>query len=320
MPHDPLEQAFALQRAPKPWFLSLIQNLKELADFRKQPPLHLTSRPVQVKELFAKDEFRGRSQALSVLIHGGLIAAALFLGTNPRVQTAVKKSITLIAPDISPYTPALQTRKQPMGGGGGGGDNSPLPASPGKLPRAALKQFTPPVAVANNPGPRLVMEPTIIADPSTPLPHVDLPNYGDPFAKAGPPSNGQGSGGGIGSGKGGGVGSGDGPGVGPGRNGGFGGGAIRAGGGGVSMPIPIFKVEPEYSEEARKAKYQGAVLLAIVVDASGKTTDVRVLRSLGMGLDEKAVEAVMKWRFRPGRKDGHEVPVIANVEVSFRLL
>jgi TonB family protein len=256
---------------------------------------------------------------MSVAIHVAVVVLAFTIGTNKTVQSAVKNTVTLVAPDISPYLPEMQVKKQTMGGGGGGGDNSPLPPSKGKLPRADLKQFTPPMAVVNNDNPRLVMEPTIIADPNTPLPNVNMPNFGDPFAKAGAPSNGPGSGGGIGTGSGGGVGSGRGGGFGPGEGGGFGGGAFRIGGG-VSAPVPIHKVEPEYSEEARKAKFQGTVLLAIVVDESGKTANVRVVRSLGMGLDEKAMEAVTKWRFRPGYKDGKPVAVMANVEVSFRLL
>ena len=91
-------------------------------------------------------------------------------------------------------------------------------------------------------------------------------------------------------------------------------------GGGVSAPQPIFKVEPEYSEEARAAGFQGTVLMSLVVDAEGAPTQIRVVRSLGMGLDEKAVEAVGKWKFRPGMKDGKPVAVFVNVEVNFRLL
>jgi len=309
----------ALQKSALPWYRTFLGNARELFFPPKLPPLQVTSQPVKVKELFARDEYRGKSQFMSVAIHVGLVALAFLLGTNQNVQKAVKRTVTLVAPDISPFIPEMQVRKQPMGGGGGGGDRSPLPPSRGKLPRPDLKQFTPPMAVVHNEAPRLVMEPTIIADANTPLPSVNMPNYGDPFAKAGPPSNGTGSGGGIGTGKGGGVGPGDGGGYGPGKDGGFGGGAYRIGGG-VSAPIPIFKVEPDYSEEARKAKYQGAVMLAIVVDESGKTVNVRVVRSLGMGLDEKAIEAVMKWRFRPGRRNGEAVPVTANVEVNFRLL
>jgi TonB family protein len=107
--------------------------------------------------------------------------------------------------------------------------------------------------------------------------------------------------------------------VGPGRGGGFGGGAYRIGGG-VSSPIPISRVEPEYSEEARKAKFMGTVVLALIVDERGLPKDVRVVRAVGLGLDEKAIEAVLKWRFRPGYLNGNPVPVHAQIEVNFRLL
>ncbi len=309
----------AMEAIGKPWYRTFLGDLRDTLFPPKLPPLEVTSRPVQVKEMFSRPEYRGRSQFMSVAIHVGLVALAFTVGTNPIVQKAVKDSVTLIAPDIAPYQPEMPVKKQAMGGGGGGGDNSPLPPSKGRLPRASLKQFTPPQAVLNNPNPRLAMEPTIIAPPDANLPQVNMPNFGDPLARIGPPSNGPGSGGGIGTGSGGGVGSGRGGGFGPGEGGGFGGGAFRIGGG-VSAPVPIFKVEPEYSEEARKAKFQGTVLLAIVVDEAGKTANVRVVRPLGMGLDEKAIEAVMKWRFRPGYKDGKAVPVMANVEVNFRLL
>jgi TonB family protein len=91
-------------------------------------------------------------------------------------------------------------------------------------------------------------------------------------------------------------------------------------GGGVSAPVPLYKPDPEYSEEARKAKYSGTVVLSITVDATGKPRDIKVIRSLGLGLDEKAIEAVTKWKFRPGYKNGQPVAVTASIEVNFRLL
>jgi TonB family protein len=175
------------------------------------------------------------------------------------------------------------------------------------------------MAVVNNPDPKLIMEPTLVVPLDANLPNVNMAQYGDPLAKIGPPSNGPGSGGGIGSGSGGGVGSGKGPGFGPGEGGGFGGGAYRVGNG-VTAPTLTFKVEPEYSEEARKAKFMGTVILYIEVNEKGGVQNPRVQRSVGMGLDEKAIEAVMKWRFRPGYKDGRPVTVAAQVEVNFRLL
>jgi TonB family protein len=106
--------------------------------------------------------------------------------------------------------------------------------------------------------------------------------------------------------------------VGPGWGGGIGGGPYRVGGG-VSAPRAIFSPDPEYSEEARKAKYQGTVVLYVVVGADGRPHDLRVTRSLGLGLDEKAIEAVRTWRFDPAKKDGQAVAVQVNIEVNFRL-
>jgi TonB family protein len=123
----------------------------------------------------------------------------------------------------------------------------------------------------------------------------------------------------MGKGSGGGVGNGNGNGFGDGSGGGMGGGVYRIGGG-VSAPIVLSKTEPEYSEEARKAKYQGTVVLMIIVDEHGLPQNIRVIRPLGLGLDEKAIEAVQKWRFRPAMKDGRPVKVEATVEVNFRLL
>ena len=91
-------------------------------------------------------------------------------------------------------------------------------------------------------------------------------------------------------------------------------------GAGVTAPVLLYKREPEYTEEARQAKYSGTVLLYIEVDPSGKATNIRVQHSLGLGLDERAIEAVRQWKFKPGYKDGNPVTVGANISVSFRLL
>jgi TonB family protein len=97
------------------------------------------------------------------------------------------------------------------------------------------------------------------------------------------------------------------------------GGAYRPGNG-VSTPRLITKVSPTYTEEARRNKIQGTVTLNIIVTEEGIATNIRVVKSLDPGLDQKAIEAVGGWRFAPGLKDGKPVRVIANVEVNFRLL
>jgi protein TonB len=300
------------------WFQSLYTDLKELFNPPKMPPLQVTSQPVPVKDIWGLYGRQKKSWAMS-LAGQGLVVVLLFTVFSAKaVQEKVKEAVVLIAPDLAPYQPKMQPKKQTMGGGGGGGDRSPLPASKGKLPKVSLKQFTPPSATPP-PQAKLTMDPSIIAPPDVPLPQVNMNQYGDPLAKLGTPSNGPGSGAGIGSGSGGGVGSGKGGGFGPGEGGGVGGGVYRVGGG-VTAPALLYKVEPEYSEEARKAKYQGVVVLYVEVDPSGKAVNPRVIRSLGLGLDEKAIEAVRKWKFRPGYKDGKPVTVAATIEVNFRLL
>jgi TonB family protein len=231
-------------------------------------------------------------------------------------KNEIKQQVIALATDISPYLP-LPISNTRAGGGGGGGDRDKLNAPKGALPKLSKDQITPPAIVIRNDNPKLAVPPSVVVPPELKLPTIGA--LGDPLSRViGPPSNGTGYGGGIGSGSGGGVGSGTGPGVGPGHGGGYGGGAYRVGGG-VSAPKALYAPDPEYSEEARKAKYQGTVVLWLVVSADGKPQQIRVQRPLGMGLDEKAVEAVRLWRFEPARKDGQAVPVMINVEVNFRL-
>ena len=296
-----------------PWYRSLAENVRESLAPSKLPPLDVTSKPVAVKDIWGLYGNQKKSFAMSFGFQIALVAIVVFALSTKPVQKIVKDTVALVLPDV-PVDVA-----KPMHGGGGGGDRSPLPASKGKLPKPAPRQFVPPTAVVNNPAPKLAMDASVLAPPDANLPNINMPNYGDPLGKLGPASNGTGSGGGIGSGKGGGVGSGVGGGVGPGSGGGIGDGVYRAGNG-VSKPQLITKVEPEYSEEARKAKFQGIVVLAIVVDPNGNAINPRVMKSLGLGLDEKAIEAVRQWKFKPGYKDGKPVPVAATVEVNFRLL
>jgi protein TonB len=312
-------QRLLAEHIQEPWYKSFWQNVKETVRPPKLPPLEVTSKPVPVQDIWGLYGGQEKRAGLSsLLIHSGVIALLFLVGLNKNVQQAVKEKFTLIAPDLAPYKPSPPKKTQ-MGGGGGGGDRSPTPPSKGKLPKLADKQFVPPMAVVHNENPKLVMEPTLIIQPDANIPKVNMSQLGDPLARSGIASNGPGAGGGIGTGAGGGVGPGSGAGYGPGHGGNIGGGAYKIGGG-VSAPTVLFKVEPEYSEEARKAKFQGTVVLSVVVDEKGNPKDLKVMRALGLGLDQKALEAVEKWKFRPGLKDGRPVPVYATIEVNFRLL
>jgi TonB family protein len=221
-------------------------------------------------------------------------------------------AVTEVSPYVLPVAPDVS------GGGGGGGDHDKTQASLGRLPRTAMHQITPPAVALRNNSSKLTAEPTVEAPPISIS--TNLPNLGDPYSKVplGPPSNGVGSAGGIGAGIGGGVGLGNGVGVGPGMIAGIGGGIYRIGGG-VSAPKIMYSPDPDYSEEARKSKYQGTVGLWMIVGPDGRPRDVKISRSLGMGLDEKAIAAVRQWKFEPAMKDGRPVAVQINVEVNFRL-
>ncbi len=252
----------------------------------------------------------------SFVLNTAFVALVAWMGTwSFQHKAEIKKAVELTFTDISPVV--MPADPKPSGGGGGGGDYDKLAASKGALPKQSFQQpLAPPAAVIRNENPKLPVEPSIVAPQ---LPNVAMNNLGDPLSNVlGPASNGQGGGGGIGNGYGGGVGTGTGPGFGPGHGGGAGGGVFRVGGG-VSAPKVLYQPDPEYSEEARKAKWQGTVVLWVIVGPDGRTRDIKVQRSLGLGLDEKAIEAVKTWKFEPAKKDGQPVAVQINVEVNFRL-
>jgi protein TonB len=294
---------------------SLSRNVDEFFFPKKLPPLVLTSKPVPVRDIWGFYDYKRRGAFGSTLVHilAVLIIAAIAYWGKQMVAPPPKQTVELIAPEDMPVLPPSSTKS---GGGGGGGDHDKLQASPGRLPNRSMQPLAPPLAVVRNPNPKLEVDPTIVAPP---LPQPNLPDLGNPLSRLpSVSSNGTGGGGGIGSGSGGGVGSGEGPGFGPGYGGGTGGGVFRVGGG-VSAPKNIYAPDPDYSEEARKAKYQGTCVLYVVVGPDGKPRDIRVSRTLGLGLDEKAIEAVKLWRFEPATKDGKPVSVAINVEVTFHL-
>jgi periplasmic protein TonB len=285
-----------------PLYKSILNSIKEMIHPPKLPPMEVTSEPVDLPSL--RGLYKGnewKAGLSSIVVNGGIVLVLLILGTNRTVQQVVKEKIELIAPDLRPLPPKPQISH------GGGGSPNKTPVTKAELPKPAPRQFTAPVKPIENP--RLVAPASIVAPQD--IPNIQASNFGDPLAGLGIPSAGNGIGTGIGPGRG--------PGVGPGSGGGTGGGAYRIGGG-VSAPTVLVKSEPEYSEEARKAKWQGTVLISLVVDEQGLPKNIKVVRALGLGLDEKAIEAVQKWRFKPGTKDGKPVPVQATIEVNFRLL
>jgi periplasmic protein TonB len=282
-------------------FASLWSSVKDVFFPVKLPPLVLESTPIAVVDRM-KTRQNPVATGSAIVIYGLLILLILFLIAK-KVQFAAPVKTTLVELSVPPQAPP---RANAMGGGGG--QRGPTPVTKGTPPKFADTQIVPP----SKPPlvePKIKIEPTIEVQQDVKM-ASSIPQIG----VANSPLVGMS----LGNGSGTGLGAGNGSGLGPGSGGNTGGGPKRIGGG-VSQPQLIYSVEPEFSEEARKAKVAGNVLVNLWVDTNGNPSHVHVIRGVGMGLDEKAVEAVKQYRFKPALENGKPVLVELNVEVNFQI-
>ena len=315
-----LPQARLLLSDERPWFRELPSQIQSLLSSSKGAVTGYNSRAADFPDLWKDYLPNPYSWANSLLVHLLAVTALLFPLAIQRVMhpVPIPDKLFNLTPIVFPFQ-QVQGKAAKTSGGGGGGVRSPIPASRGALPAFARTQFTPPMVTIPKVAPILPMQPTLVGPPELKLPEMKLDMaWGDPKGVPGPPSGGPGTGGGIGDGEGTGVGPGKGPGFGPGEGGGCCDGVFSVGGG-VSAPIALYSSTPAYSEEARKAKFAGIVLLWIVVDAQGAVRSIRIAKHLGLGLDEEAVKTVNTWKFKPALRQGIPVPVQMEVEVSFHL-
>jgi protein TonB len=288
-------------------FTSLVSSIRDVFFPQKLPPLQLESTPIPVVDRMAVKR-DPTAAAISTVINVAVVALVLWIATRQVIKAIAPKPPVTISLEEPPPPLKLPPKAQSMGGGGGHPDK--LPVAKGNPPKFDKEQLNPPKAPPLE-QPKIPVPVTVNVDPNVRMAHVDMPNMGMPNA----PTVGTGS---LGNGKGTGIGSGDGSGIGPGSGHGIGGGVYRPGGG-VSAPVVLYSPEPEFSEEARKAKVAGNVLVYLQVDQTGAPTHVRVLRGIGLGLDEKALDAVRHYKFKPAMKDGKPVTVEMNVEVNFQI-
>jgi TonB family protein len=272
---------------------SIPSKMADASSSETLPPREWDARPI-----FAVDSLTFKSdkssRAISFVLHAFMITLVLLLALRTH-------GVIAASPE--------------MGGGGGGGAHEVVEASKGHLPVIATIQITPP-QLSKIDRPKLGIAPSEIVK----IPEDNnLPNLGvSKSSQVVLVSQGRGSGSGFGQGQGGGIGMGHGSGVGPGTGGGYGGGLMSVGGG-VAAPVVIHSVEPEFTQDARQANFQGSVSIMLIVDSQGNPQNVRVTRHLGMGLDEKAVEAVRQYRFKPAMYQGHPVAVQIVMDVDFHL-
>jgi protein TonB len=280
----------------------LLARLAREAD-RTQPIL-----PAQPIFAFA-DRIRTPRSAASTWFAIGAHAAIfllLFALAARHIERVVAPKLTLtqlVAPRIQPpIAPRLQQI-------GGGGQHDLAPVTVGHLPKLAQTQLLPPKAPPTI-APKLAVEPSVVVQKDLKMADNTLPNIGAPTSNLRGFSMGNGSGSGIGAGSG--------NGIGPGSGGNTGGGFTHVGGS-VRPPSVLTSIDPEYSEQARKAKFSGNVQVYLIIDAQGNPTHVRVVRGVGMGLDEKAVEAVRQYKFKPATENGRPVAVDMYMDVNFQI-
>ena len=292
-------------------FGGFVEQLKEFfSPTRAVMPAGI--KPVQVKEIWSKDENFGWTQAIALAAHAVIIALLIvpFLTNMLPTTTQAKNKLDVTPLDISPYVAKLPAGNNKAGGGGGANDHTNTPVNKGRPPRFTMTQYAAPT-LHPNPQPKLPMEATLLGPPDLKISSA-LTNLGDPMA-AGPGDS-------LGHGDGTGIGSGTGGGLGPGEGGGTGGGMFRAGVNGVGLPTCFYMPNPPYSDEARKAKYSGVVLVEAVITVDGRVTNPRVIKSPGLGLDESTTNTMRTWRCKPVTgPNGKPVPVLVPFEVTFRL-
>jgi TonB family protein len=301
----------------KPLWTRLYESVLEALFPPKLPPLELTSTPIPVPDRMATTT-NPWAVGTATIVNGGILAMLLFMGLGAAINRSPQPNPGKI--NVSDLTIFAPSSTQLMGGGGGGGSHELIDPNIGRLPRFENTPIVPPQVPLLD-VPKLAIDPSVAVEKDIKLPDDPMmPNIGvHESVNVRLASGGPGGAGGIGAGLNGGLGSGNGIGVGLGSDRGAG-DRIYQPGGEVSSPIPISTPEAEFSDEARRNKFQGICMIALVVDAHGNPQNPRVIRALGMGLDEKALAAVLRYRFKPAMKNGRPVPVAITVEVDFRLL
>jgi periplasmic protein TonB len=270
--------------------------------------------------------FDREPKRLTISVVGSLVLQVL-LAALILVVSRYKPAVSAVAllPDEPNKHIIWLSEPGPGGGGGGGGNKMKEPPRNAELP--GKDKITVPVQKPPKlePPQQVKPEPNPIAQLNIPAKELaaaqdSLPGLIE--APVGPPtvSQGSGSGGGAGTGTGPGIGPGSGSGLGPGSGGGTGGGTYRPGNG-VTTPVVLREVKPQYTSDAMRAKVQGAVQLECIVRTDGTVGDVKVVRSLDpvFGLDLEAMKAARQWRFRPGMRQGEPVAVLVVIELTFTL-
>ena len=306
-----------MQDASASTWPSRAPNLHDTYSSKRLEPMEAAKE----RPIFTVDplNFKGdrKSSAVSFVIHVAAITLILSVALKVRSNVVLQPATVVTPMDFKLTVPPMTMPvAKVQGGGGGGGAHEVVPPRRGHLPTIVAKTPITPPQIIRIEQPKLAVPPSeIVKMPDNPI----MPNVGvSDSPQVALASQGKGSGSGFGQGLGGGIGAGHGVGAGIGGGGGYGGGLMSVGGG-VSAPQLLRSVQPEFTETARQQNFQGSVSIKLIVDSQGNPQDVRLMSHLGMGLEEKAIEAVRQYKFRPAMYQGHPVSVQIIIDVDFHL-
>jgi len=312
---DPLSHLFASRMSTQDsWFDRVRENFQQLLSPAKIFPSSANGAPIHVLK-FDRSTRSGHAQSLSLLTHATLIAALAILATHPLGGK----------PDpFSPHTPLIRSfpapkdllnvlrSSYPSDGRGAGGNQNPIPATRGNLVPLSSIQLVrpslPPMQETELPVPPTILDPKALPI-LRPTEHIGLPWMKDYTDSPGP-------------GKGGTIGNGDGTTMGDSFKDGPGGDgeSSQRYQPGTTQASCAYCPDPQYTDEAREAKLQGTVTLQVLVGADGRASQIRLVRGIGLGLDDRAVQSVRGWKFIPARDATHRaVPSWVTIEAIFRL-
>jgi protein TonB len=312
---DPRSREFsALQSAQDSWIHRVRENFQQLLKPARIFPSSANGAPLHLLT-FKSSATSGGARTVSLLTHAALLCGILLLKFTSHTTIDKKTAQALATQDsLTFFHPPEDSDfgRPSLGKKSGGGEVDQRPAKHGFLPPGSSMPLAPPRLPLNTeavlPVPVSVL---VLNAPQFPAP---VPEVGLPWMKNDSDSAGPGKNRGIGSGNNGGVGDDDGPGAGQGEE--YNSRYANV----FSLPKCAYCPDPQYTDEAREAKLQGKVTLQVMVGADGRAAQIRIVQGIGLGLDERAAQAIRSWKFVPAQDAArHPVPAWVTVEAIFRL-
>ena len=312
---DPLSRDFSSHEPSRDsWLRRVRDNFHQLLAPAHMFPSSVSGAPLHLLP-FKRTATAGGARTLSLLTHAALLSGILLLNLPSHAP-----GVASAGPELAPHSgltffPVAEDARfgrPSLGKKSGGGEDDPRPTRHGFLAPGSSVPLAPPRRLIN--AEPVLPVPVSVFDSNAPQFPAPVTNLGLPWMKNDSDPAGPGKKHGFGSGTDGGMGDDKGPGAGQGEA--YDGPYANV----VSPPRCAYCPDPQYTEEAREAKLQGTVTLQVLVGVDGRASQIRIVKGIGLGLDERAWQSIRTWKFVPARDAARRaVPAWITVEAVFRL-